>query len=163
MLLYKNSNGAVMDLLQLFLAYWPLIVLLWIVAGYQIGKLSLEVYDKWVHPEDDTLGTWTGLRLLLFPINSLNKIWVRKEDWFLVDSPKRGAYLFYNMFTGPTRVLVWTPFMLVSFFIIMPFISLIVCLLWRVIRDSIRVLINLFTNQTPVPVPLPNTESSQTQ
>src|SRR3989338_15993 len=152
-----------MDLLQLFLAYWPLIILLWLVIGYHVGKLSLEVYDKWGQPEDNTLGTWVGLRLMFFPLNSLNKIWVRKDEWFIADCSKGGAYLLWNMFTGPTRILVWTPFILVVFFIIVPFISLIVCLLWRFIRDSIHMLINLLTNQPLLPVTTQNTTSSQAQ
>lgn len=114
--------------------------LLWFVIGYEIAKLSLEVYDKWDQKEDDTLGTYIGMRFFLFPLNSLIKVKGAKCQWFFVEAAREDrkeiGYLVVSMILWPLRV-VWFAVIWVEFFTIAPLLSLIFAVFWRLGKDLI--------------------------
>lgn len=117
--------------------FWAGIAILYLITGYQMAIGSLEVYHKWGQKDDDTFNTWFGLRLIFFPLNSLNLIWTRDLAWFFVDSSvqnhKENEYIVLTMIIWPARI-VWFGFVFAIFYTIIPVASLVLFVFWRTLR-----------------------------
>jgi len=127
---------------------WASALLLHFTIGYHIAKVSLEVYDKWGKPEDNTFSTWGGLRVLLFPLNSLNLVWAREPEWLLVGevrtNQKEVAYIMQHMFyLWPIRM-VWYLGITAIFYVIIPVVSLPVLLMVRMFMGLVNFVVGLF-------------------
>lgn len=142
--------------------HWIAIGILYPIIGYQIGKLSLEVYDKWDRKDDSTAGTFIGMRLLFFPMRSFDRMWTGDLDlgWGFVgvarENHNEGLYLLLNTTLWPIR-LVWFALIIV---VVMVFAVLAppLILAWRISKDAFLSLVRIFTNS-----PLPTTTSSETE
>lgn len=140
--------------------YWMVVIFLVLTAGYQMGKFALEVYDKWGQKSDDTLGTWIGMRVFLFPVNSLSYLDGQPLNWFLVETARKehmeGTYLLFNTFGAPFRI-VWFLFVAIILFLAIPLTSLIFLLIWRIMRDFGLWVKGLFAVNSSTAQPQPST------
>lgn len=132
------------------MALWQIggLALLWCITGYQIGRLSLEVYDNWENqPDPKAWNTFYGYRLLLFPLNTESKLEGKYSAWFWVEKARRkhheDRYLLANTLLGPLRVAFFF-LCLTTFMVVIPLISLSVLIVMRALKGLWHALIGLF-------------------
>lgn len=136
-----------MDLLKDALL-WISAALLYLMIGYQIGKISLEVYRDWEQVADgDALGKWATLRFALFPMSTLEKVENGSHTKHLVIAAavaggKENTYLALHMFLWPLRI-AWSVVMLAIIFG-SSMLSLPVALAWRMLRDPVVAMVRFF-------------------
>lgn len=129
---------------------------MWFVAGFHVAKLSREVYRRWEDPEDNTIATFFGLRIILFPLNSFNKIWGRRMEWFMIDvgvlgpRPQQIAYTTISMFFWPIRI-AWFLLMATIMVAFVPLISIVAAVMWRTVRGTIQGILHTIAPSEPAP------------
>ncbi|HEY4523586.1 MAG TPA: hypothetical protein VJK04_01790 [Candidatus Paceibacterota bacterium] len=129
------------------IVFWAVIGVIYLAIGYQLGTFSLEVYRKWdaemkiVSPA--TFATFFFIRVVLFPLSTIDKIYDQNPSWFLVNTVKSNSYLLKMMFFWPIKV-AFSIIALAGVLVVFPLVFLVIVICYRLIQNTYFAIKSLF-------------------
>ena len=126
-----------MELLR-SITLWMVIATAYIVFCYHVARLSIEVAEYWDCKEDKTASMSAGLRLMLFPHSSLNKIAGTPRETTVTSEFLRlrcsfWKYAVTQVFVLPFRV-IWFVIFVGLAFVALPIGSLVIYGIARTVK-----------------------------
>ncbi|MDP3956525.1 MAG: hypothetical protein Q8P97_00840 [bacterium] len=126
------------------IVFWAVIGVIYLAIGYQLGKLSLEVYRKWDARIIEGWATFCPTQIMLFPLVAFDSVNDIAPVWLFIKTARPDLYLIIMTFCWPLKV-VSSAMVLALVFVVVPLGSLVIAICYRLIRGTCLATRSLFS------------------